>query len=266
MKFKPTCRTGLGTGLLATALALAIAGPAHAGLVISTNADTVAGRDAFLAAGTTQTLFDWNAAFAPGSFTPGALGPLVSLASITTAPLPDGSVNTAVGANGVGLALALGNWIDGGVFDEAGSAAADLAINGIESFNLFFGRGHRSIGLAVSSGAGNLPAEVDLTGALFDFRAFDDLGAEVGVASLSLAAGRADQQWLTVTADREFRRIEVRERGAATIADQYFSNIHTSVEAVGLAGTVPVPGSLALVTLGLGLAARQARRARATAG
>lgn len=249
-----------GFGLLATSLALAT--PAQAGLVIATNADTVAGRDAFLAAGTTQTLFDWNAAFAPGSFVTGSLGPLTSLASYTTAALPDASVNTAVGANGVGLALALGNWIDGGVFDDTSGAAADLAINGIESFNLLFGRGHRSIGLAVASGAGTLPGEYDLTGAIFDFRALDADGAEVGVATLTLAAGRADQQWLTLTADREFRRIEVRERGAATIADQYFSNIHTSVEAVGPAGTVAAPGSLALAALGLGLVGAVAARGR----
>jgi hypothetical protein len=243
-------------------VALSLGGvlPAHAGLTIATNADTLAGRNAFVAAGTTQTLFDWNAAFAPGTFTPGLLGPVQNRVSYTTPPLPDATVNTVIGANDNGAPLAMGNWIDGDVFDSATGAAADLAINGVEAFDLVFGIGHRSIGLAIASGTGNLPTEFDLTGAQFTFRALNAANVEVGTATVSLAPGSAQRLWLTLNADSDFHRIEVREIGATSIYDQYFSNIYTSVEQVPTGGTVPEPGSLALAALALALAVQGTKK------
>jgi PEP-CTERM motif len=243
------------------ALLLGCALPAHAGLTITTNTDTLAGRQAYVTAGTTQTLFDWDNAFNPGTFTPGLLGSVQNRTIYTTAPLADATVNTVVGANSNGAPLAMGNWIDGDVFDSVDGAAADLAINGVEAFDLLFGRGHRSIGLAVASGTGNLPNEYDLNGAQFVFRAFDSHNVEVGSATLLLAPGSPQRLWMTLNADSDFSRIEVREIGAVGIADQYFSNIYTSVEAVPVGGTVPEPGSLALAGMALaGLALTSAAR------
>ena len=244
------------TRAIGWALLLGSVLPAQAGLTLTTTTDTLAGRQAYVAAGTTQTLFDWDQAFAPGSFTPGLLGPVQNRTIYTTAPLPDSTVNTVVGVNGNGAPLAMGNWIDGEVFDSTDGAAADLAINGFEAFDLQFGRGHRSIGLAVASGTGNLPSEYDLNGAQFVFRAFDSLNVEVGSATLLLAPGSPQRLWMTLNADSDFSRIEVREIGAVGIADQYFSNIYTSVEQVPTGGTVPEPGSLALAGLALAFAAR----------
>lgn len=261
MKYSASHRW-LGPALVALCLGSAL--PAHAGLTLATHTDTQAGRNAFVAAGTTQAVFDWDAAFAPGTFTAGLLGPVQNGSSHTTAPLADATVNTIVGANSNGAPLARGNWIDGDVFDAVGGASADLAINGVEAFDMLFGVGHRAIGLAIASGTGNLPNEFDLEGAQFSFRAFDGANNEVGSATLTLAPGAPQRLWMTLNADTEFRRIEVRELGAVSIADQYFSNVYTSVEPVLAASTVPEPGSLALMGLGLafGLAAKARRGSR----
>jgi len=240
--------------IVLTATVLGVAVPAHAGLTLVTNTDTLAGRNAFVAAGTTQTLFDWNSSFSSGVFTPGSLGPVHHLATYTTPALPGGAVNQADGR------LALGNWIDGDVFDSNTGAAADLAINGNENFGLLFGVGHRSIGLAIASGTGNLPTDYDLNGAQFKFSAFDANNKVVGSAELTLAAGSPQRLWLTLNSDSDFRRIEVQEIGNAHQNDQYFSNIYTSVEQVS---AVPEPETYVMMLAGLGLMGAIARRRKA---
>lgn len=105
-------------------------------------------------------------------------------------------------------------------------------------------------------------SEFDLLGSQFSFRAFDAADTEVGMATMTLAPGSPQRLWMTLNADSDFRRIEIREVGAASIADQYFSNIYTSVQQVTPGGTVPEPGSLALAGVALALAARASPRSQ----
>ena len=199
---------------------------AEAAIVITSNSDVFAGRAAFVASGTTQTQFDWDAATA-------------------------GTVN----GNTVTGALNIRDWVD-----EPGFEGNDLAIDGVESFDLIFAADHRSIGLAIITGKGVISGDVDLYGATFQFTAFNG-NTQVGTANFSLAAGAVDQAWLTINATSGFRKIEVREIGAASAADQYFSDMYSSIENVG--GVVPEPSTLAIWS-GLGvmglIAARQRRR------
>jgi hypothetical protein len=235
----------------------------HAALVISSNSNVIAGRNAFLAAGTTTTQFDWSSFFAPGAHTTGQLGPVYTTPSAFVT-LPDSTVNTIVGTNSNHFPLAIGNWVDAPGFTGLGNTAiADLAINGEESFAIEFGNGHRSVGLAIITGASNLPNEVDLTGATFLFSAKDENGGLLGTALFSLAAGQADQAWLTITSDVSFRRFEVVEIAVVSAYDQYFSNILTSEESVNIdRGTVPEPGSLALLIGAMGGLIAVAKRRR----
>jgi len=238
--------------ILAVGVAFATATPgARAVLIISSNPDVLAGRNTFLAAGSTTTQFNWDSIFAPNAHTTGQLPPVINTPSVSVT-LPDSTVNTVVGANTHPAALSLGNWVDAPGFNGLGnSAAADLAINGVESFDLVFGNGHRSVGLAIITGTGNLPNEVDSTGAMFTFTARDESSGLIGIATFSLAPDRVDQAWLSITSDMPFRRLEVREVGAASIADQYFSNMLTSVT------VVPEVSGLALLSTGaFGLLAR----------
>ena len=143
---------------------LAVSSSSFAAVItIASNSDVIAGRNAFLGAGTTTTQFDWSSLFSAGAHTPGVLIPNFSTASVSVT-LPDSTVNSVVGANASAAALNFGNWVDAPGFNgSGGSAAADLAINGVESFDLSFGKDHRSVGLAIITGAGNLSSEIDLT-------------------------------------------------------------------------------------------------------
>jgi hypothetical protein len=242
-----TIRTPWLTFLLVLFLLFTSAPDTRAGFIISSNADVVAGRNAFLASGTTTAQFDWSSLFAPGAHSSGNLFPLIQRSSVSVT-LPDSTVNSVTSV-ALPFALNIANWVDAPGFNGPGGAAvADLAINGVESFDLVFGKSHRSVGFAVITGTGNVPKDVDLTGATFLFTAKDQAGNVVGSGTFSLAAGRIDQAWLTITSDVSFRRLEVLEVGAASIADQYFSNILTSEQAVT---AVPEPASLTLFGIGL---------------
>lgn len=151
--------------------------------------------------------------------------------------------------------LNIKNWVD-----AAGFGGKDLAINGVESFDLLFGQDHQSVGLAIITGTGLFPNEVDLNGATFEFKAFDASSNLVGTATHTLSTG-VDSDWITLNSTTAFSKLEVRELGAASIADQYFSDILTSVEQTNPASDVPEPTSLAIFALGgLALAANSVRR------
>jgi hypothetical protein len=159
--------------------------------------------------------------------------------------------------------LNLANWLDGPGFDApGGGAAADLAINGVESFDITFAAGHRSVGLAIATGQGNpiTPGgtfDFDLLGASFSFTALDENGVVLGSASFTLAAGRPDAAWLTITADEPFRTLQVREVNAPSAADQYFSNVLAAVERVA---TPEAPAATLFLTALLALAGWRARK------
>lgn len=212
-----------------------------ASLSITSYSDVVVGRSAFLSAGTATTQFDWSSLFAPNAHTIGVLAPQIPSVSFQSVTLPDSTVNTVVGNT-----LNFGNWVDAPGFNGAGdTAVADLAINGIESFDLLFEKGHQSVGFAVISGTGNFPRDVDLSGASFTFTALDANDTIIGSASFALAADKVDQAWLTIVSDIPFRKLEVREIGEnASAYDQYFSNILTSET------LVPEPITIGFVGLG----------------
>jgi len=222
---------------LSTALLVCFFHPAaDAGLMISSDSNVIAGRNAFIAGGTSQTQFDWD---------------LVSVGSYASRTV---NGNSVVGANAHSTPLNIRNWVD-----AAGFGGHDLAINGVESFDLQFAADHKSVGLAIITGTGNFSGEYDLTGATFRFTAFDARNSQIGIADFSLASGRIDQAWLTLNATSGFRRLEVREIGAASIADQYFSDIFTSVDNVN---PVPEPASFGLWALAAGIGLVGARRSK----
>ncbi len=209
---------------------LLLTAQAHAVIIISSNSDVVAGRNAYLASGTTQVQFDWDT-LPPGS---------VLATSVT---LPDSTVNTVSGlASNHSYPLNIKDWVT-----EPGFEGYDLAINGTESFDLLFGKGHQSIGLAIITGAGNFPNEFDSKGATFQFTARDASDVVVGTANFSLASNQVDHAWLTINSSTPFRKVEVREINELGL-DQYFSDVFTSVEKVNSA---PEPTTLALLALGL---------------
>jgi hypothetical protein len=245
---------------LAAAASLLATLPARASLTATVSTDIPAARSAFLAQATVLGAFDWSSLFAPGVHSFGNLAPQRGAATILSFDVGNGVINSVVGV-GAGAPLALGNWVDGPGFDSPNglAAAADLAINGSESFDLVFGSPYRSVGLAVISGLSNLPAEVDLLGASFDFIALNALNQPIGTASLVLPAGAPAAAWVTLVASAPISRLEVRETNAASINDQYFSNIFATPAVVS---AVPEPGAWLLMGLGLGMTALQLRSRR----
>ena len=234
---------------LASLIGLLGTTPAYAGLTATTSTDIPAARAAFLLQATVLGAYDWSSQFAPGTHTLGNLGPMTSTNNlIFTAS--DGAFNTISSSNGNGAPLALGNWIDRPGFNTADglSAAADLALNGTESFDLGFAHGYRSVGLAILSGQSNLSTEVDLLGASFDFFALDQLGQRIGSASLVLPAGAPAARWVTLVSSTPIFGLQVRETAAVSANDQYFSNIYATPADVT---AVPEPSSALLASLGL---------------
>jgi PEP-CTERM motif len=240
-----------------------LAAPAQASLSASLSTDVAAARASFQAQSAVLDAFDWSTLFAPGTHSTGQLGAWFSAGEVSFTAA-GGAVNRAVAVNvGGSGTLAMGNWIDGSGFDGVGgAAAADLAVNGNESFDLRFGSAYRSMGLAISTGAGNFPRDVDLAGASFDFTARDATGQAVGSASVMLPAGAPYTAWLTLVASAPIYSLEVREATGATQMDQYFGNVLVTASAVS---AVPEPSSWLLLAMGLaGMA--MLRRQRAAAG
>ena len=232
---------------LATAASLLTHLPAQATLTAAVSTDIVAARAHFLSQATVLGAYDWSSLFSTGTHALGSLGTVRNESQVNFLDSV-GAVNSALGVSG-GLALAIGNWVDGPGFDApGGQAAADLALNGIESFDLVFGSPYLSVGLAVVSGRSNLGSEVDLSGASFDFTALDASNQPIGTASLVLPAGAPASAWVTLVASAPIARLQVRETNAASIEDQYFSNIFATPAAVS---AVPEPSAWLLMGLGL---------------
>jgi len=238
----------LTRSLLAWATLVAL--PAHAVLTASTSTDIPAARAAFLAQSTVVGAFDWSSLFDPGAHSFGGGYPITSGATYSFLASDD-AVNEVRSVNGVVLSLAPGNWVDGPGFDapDGLQAAADLAINGTESFDLAFGSAYRSVGLAIATGHSNIPSEVDLAGASFEFTALDVSGQAIGSATLVLPAGGPADAWVTLVASAPMRSLRVREVAGASINDQYFSNIYATPSVVT---SVPEPGAWLLMAVGLG--------------
>jgi hypothetical protein len=246
--------------LLALAATAGLLGalPAHASLTATISTDIPAARASFLSQATVLGAYDWSSLFAPGAHVFGNGHPWINAHSYSFVA-SDGAINSAHTVNGHPVSLAPGNWVDGPGFDSLDGlhAAADLAINSYETFDLAFGSPYLSVGLAVSTGKSNFPTEVDLLGANFDFIALDATGQAIGSASLVLPAGAPAAAWVTLVASAPIHRLQVRETAAVGFNDQYFSNIYATPASVG---TVPEPGAWLLMGLGLaglGLVRRQ---------
>lgn len=245
--FKSRCWALAATSFLMAAL------PAQAGLVVTTSTDVTSARAGFLSRATVLDAYDWSSLFAAGAHSLGNTNPFFSAAALSFAT-SDGALNFALSVNGVAQAMAPGNWLDGPGFNtpDGQGAAADLALNGAESFDLVFGSPYTSVGLAIATGLSNFPNEVDLLGASFDFIALDAAGQTIGQASLVLPAGAGNAAWVTLVSSAPMARLQVRETAAASIKDQYFSNVYATPADVT---AVPEPSSWLLVGLGLSLTA-----------
>jgi len=243
----------VGFGGLALSLVLPMT--AVGALQIQANRDVPAGRAAFLASGVATVEFDWQSA-AGSTYQLGQIGTLHHLPSVSvgTNVIRGGSFGPSC-TNTNPTPISLANWVDGPGFNSPNSTAiADLAINDIESFEIEFGQPHRSVGFAIITGTGNLPDEVDLTGAAFQFAALDSNATVIGSATFTLLSGQVDQAWLTITSDLPFSKLVVCETDAPSVSDQYFSNILTSEQLVPPIPTVSEWGlivmSLLILTAG----------------
>lgn len=235
---------------LAAAVSLLGSLPAHAGLSASISTDIAAARASFLAQASVLGAYDWSSLWSvAGTHTFNNLFPWTS-AHDYSFEASNGVINGIHTVNGHPASLAPGNWVDGPGFDSLDglSAAADLALNGTESFDLAFGEPYRSVGLAISTGQSNYPDQTDLLGASFEFTALDAGGQAIGTASLSLPAGAPAAAWVTLVASAPIYRLQVRETVDQSMKDQYFSNLYATPTTVS---AVPEPGAWLLMGAGL---------------
>lgn len=127
--------------LLALAATACLLGalPAHASLTATVSTDIPAARASFLSQVTVLGAYDWSSLFAPGAHVFGNGHPWINAHSFSFVASDD-AINWAQTTNGHPVSLAPGNWVDGPGFDSLDGlhAAADLALNGTESFDLAF--------------------------------------------------------------------------------------------------------------------------------
>jgi hypothetical protein len=228
-------RALLAATLLATAGLPATA--AHAALAITANSNVAAGITAF---GPATPLLTWANAFAPASsWTKGIFGG-PAIVGITTAT--DSMTGAQAAAN-----IYVTNWMDGIGFDDGADAAPDLAINGVESFDLSFAAPVSRIGFAVATGRGLLPSEITSSGTSFTLTTNT---GETGSFTLT-DPGNGLVAWIDIVAASPFTAISFTETGG-DLTDQYFGNI--------VSGTVPEPAAWMMLIVGMGAVGTAMRR------
>jgi len=230
--------------LVGAALLLAAAPGRALALSVTANHDVLAGHANFVNGIDTEAQFDWDTV----SVTNGSTTASVALG--------DGTVNTVNAV--LGGSFAIRNWVDAPGFD-----GVDLALNGVETFDVNFGKAHKSLGFAVITGLSQpFPSEVSDIGAAFTIAVYAQ-ALLLGTETVTLAPGDYDQAWITILSDVAFTRVEIREIGTATVHDQYFSDVLTAVEKTTPAtAVVPEPTALALALAGVAAAARRGRAPR----
>ncbi len=156
----------------------------------------------------------------------------------------DSSTNTVTALSPNTLHFA--NAVDGDGFDGTSGAAADLAVNGVESFDLIFSQNQKTVGFAIHTGSSNYNAYYDHNGASFEIIALDANAIVIGTAIHTLEAGGIDHDWLSITSLDPFRTLQIREIGNVNLvaSDQYFGNVYSSA-------TVPEPSTVGLLLFGI---------------
>ena len=227
-------RTVFAATLLGTAW-LPIAA-AQATLAIGVNTDVAAGITSF---GPATPLLRWANAFAPGaSWTKGSFGGPTIVGNTTT----DGVTGAQASGN-----LYVTNWIDGLGFDSGAVAAPDLALNGVENFDLHLAAPVRRIGFAVATGRGLLPSEISSSGTGF---ALTTNGGDSGSFTL-VDSGNGLVAWIDVLATNPFTAISFTESDG-DLTDQYFGDF--------VSGSVPEPAAWMMLIIGMGSVGTVMRR------
>jgi hypothetical protein len=235
-------RSALAATLLAGASLPGTA--AHAALAITANINVEAGITAF---GAATPLLSWANAFAPSAtWTTGVFGG-PAIIGITTA------TDSVTGAQAAGN-LYVTNWLDGVGFNKGLVAGPDLALNGVENFNLTFAAPVSRIGFAVATGLGLLPSEIASSGTSFTLTTN---AGDSGSFSL-VDTGNGLVAWVDVIAANPFTSISFTETGG-DLTDQYFGNIVSGT--VPATGAVPEPAAWTMLIAGMsGVGAAMRRR------